>query len=194
MGEVRPIEPSGFAIVRGMPASGGVGPFPSDHLVLPLEWKNASGSSVIMRRPQLVFSELGENGKPNGKPTRFFLAGEYPNISGAAFSEPYSYKNAFKLDPHSVSANVLVFRVERWWDLNQRFAFDGDTRYEVRIEFLRAPGRLFGGDEYAKEDLLVAEEFHMVPSVDDLERPGRTVERLREPWWNYWSFDDLDEG
>lgn len=36
-GEIHPLEPSGYAIVREIP------PHPSDHIVIPLEWENTGG-------------------------------------------------------------------------------------------------------------------------------------------------------
>jgi hypothetical protein len=48
-GEVHPIAPSGYAVMRGIPKFEGLGPFPSDHLVLPLEWATGSRGREALR-------------------------------------------------------------------------------------------------------------------------------------------------
>jgi hypothetical protein len=152
-GEITPLEPSGYAIVRGVdpafegepkPGEGvGVGPWPSDHVVLPMEWSNSSGSSELVRDPVLIFSELDQNGEPTGRKIEFFLVGELPEISATAFNnineKPYTFTNTLVLDPHSVSQRFLVFRVEDWEGKNHCFRFHQGQRYSVSIEFNRVP-------------------------------------------------------
>lgn len=114
-GEVRPIEPSAYAISRGVDLSSGR--FPSDHLVVPLEWENSKGRPVLIRQPELVLYEF-DDGEETGTQHRFLLAGEYADISPEAFSGPYAHKNSLVLDPHSVSLHALIFHIEDWWDPN----------------------------------------------------------------------------
>lgn len=153
LGEVTPLEPSGYAIVRGVdpsfegepkPGEGvGVGPWPSDHIVLPIEWKNSSGSSALVRDPVLVFSEVGQNEASTNGEIRFFLVGELPEISPTVLNnineKPYTFTNTIALEPHSVSQTFLVFRVEDWDDENNCFRFHQGQKFSVTMEFRREP-------------------------------------------------------
>ena len=58
IGEVGPLEPSGYAVIRGMGVEGGIGPLPSDHIVFPVQWKNTSGRPVVIRKPELKLCRL----------------------------------------------------------------------------------------------------------------------------------------
>lgn len=65
-GETIPLTPAGFSIIRGMSNLG----FPSDHIVLPLEWYNSwKEKTEIISLPYLVLHKLGSN-----ETHRFFLA------------------------------------------------------------------------------------------------------------------------
>jgi len=153
IGEVTPLELSGYAIVRGVdpsfkgepkPGEGvGVGPWPSDHVVVPMEWRNSSGSSELVTDPELVFSELGRDDEPTGDKIKFFLVGELPEISPTVLNninaKPYSFTNTLTIDPHSVLQSFLVFRVEGWDDKNRCFRFHQGQKYQVSIEYRRVP-------------------------------------------------------
>jgi hypothetical protein len=155
IGDVRPIEPSGYAIMRGIdptfegepgPREGlGVGPYPSDHLVLPLEWANNSGSSILVKEPVLLLHELGSDGEPTGGVHRFFLVGEFPEMSAKvlnnANTEPHTFKNSLIIEPHTVMESVSVFRVAKWWQRqpNECFRFIPGESYRVEIRYLRIP-------------------------------------------------------
>ena len=58
----------------------------SDHIVLPVEWSNGTGSPVLIKSPSLRLSELGENGEPNGNQLKFFLVGDLPEMSVVVLS------------------------------------------------------------------------------------------------------------
>ena len=79
--------------------------------------------------------------EPCREPSRsqlcFFLIGEYPAISDEALTEnPYTFKDSVLLEPHSVTHNVLVFRIAKWWkEPNRRFEFEPGKRYEVEIRY-----------------------------------------------------------
>jgi hypothetical protein len=153
IGEVTPQEVSGYAIVRGVdpsfegepePGEGvTVGPWPSDHVVVPMEWSNSSGSSALVRGPELVFSELGQNDKATVDEVRFFLVGQLPEVSPTALNninaKPYTFTNTLVLEPHSVSQSFLVFRVEDWDGKNRCFRFHQGQQYSASIEFRRVP-------------------------------------------------------
>ena len=117
-GEVQPLEPSGYGFIRG------IHPFPSDHIVLPLEWKNTGGSAVTISHPYLVLRELGPDENETGNESCFLLAGEYPDISTNSFAEFYSIEDSFILDPHSITKKYSVFHIKDWWNDSKLFSWD----------------------------------------------------------------------
>jgi hypothetical protein len=155
IGDVRALEPSGYAIVRGIDPTFegepelhkglGVGPWPSDHVVMPIEWANNSGSSILVKDPVLVFQELDRDGHPIGDEIRFFLIGEFPEISAQVFNnvntKPHTFKNSVIIEPHTVIQSISVFRVEGWFkEPNQCFRFIPGENYRVELRYLRIPG------------------------------------------------------
>ena len=131
-GNVQPLKPSGYCIIRELDS------FPSDHIVLPLEWENTGGRPVLVRKPYLVLCELDPDEKETGNKYRFILAGEYPDTSYNSFAERYSIKKSFVLDPHLISLKVLVFHIEGRWDKSNdlyKFRFAGGSEYRVYIGY-----------------------------------------------------------
>jgi hypothetical protein len=131
-GTLQPLKPTGYAIIRGDNS------FPSDYIVLPLEWENTSTNPALIRQPKLVLNELDGNGKETGDNYRFLAAGEYPEISADAFSKPFVIKDSFIAESHTVTEKILVFHYERWWDTNDKlymFRFKGNQKFSVTIEF-----------------------------------------------------------
>jgi hypothetical protein len=84
-GEVQPIEPSSYAVLRVDPLVG-----EWEHLVVPLEWENDKGRAVLIRSPRLIVCELGQTGnckRGQAGETHFFrLVREYQDISGRSFA------------------------------------------------------------------------------------------------------------
>ena len=115
-GDVKPLNPSGYGFIRGIHY------FPSDHIVLPLEWENRGGTAVTVRHPYLVLREL----RPDGNKTNycFFMAGEYSDISTNSFDEFYSIKDSFIVDPHSITKINSVFHIKDWWNDSKLFCWD----------------------------------------------------------------------
>lgn len=143
-GEVKVVKPlSGYALVRGInPDPGGAesGPFAisSDHIVLPLEWSNGTGTPILIKSPSLQLTELGENGKQ----LKFFLVGELPEMSIAVFEnlneKPPTFSNSVVVEPHSVKKTVSVFRVNNW-DEHKCLRFHQGQNYKVELEYSRIP-------------------------------------------------------
>ena len=129
-GDTIPLTPAGFSIVRGSPNF----VFPSDHIVLPLEWYNSwKEKTEIISLPYLVLRKLGSN-----ETHIFFLAGEYPDISAKSFKESYTIERTFIFPPSTLSKRTLVFRIEKWWDhasMNYEFKFKPRDKYDVSIGF-----------------------------------------------------------
>ena len=122
-------EPTGYAIIRGLYS------FPSDHIVLPLEWENSGGQTAVVRHPYLKLHNV-----QSGQDLIFGLAGEYAEISTEVFKDRYGYKikRSFLLEPHAVSLRVLVFHISDWWDdknENYDFRFLGGDCCDVSIGY-----------------------------------------------------------
>jgi hypothetical protein len=196
IGEVRPLEPSGFAFIRGLIMEQGIGSFPSDHLVLPMQWKNASGRPAVIQKPELILRRL-EDGEET-KELTFTLAGEYPEISTESFSARYSHKNSFLIEPHSVSLHTLVFHHKDFWDENSegiRFRFGATDEYRVYVKYVRNSGlgkieqtilELMGRYADGERTELLASSLKMrdaVNNVKDREDPNRNED---DPWWDYY--------
>ncbi len=172
LGIVAPLEPSGYAIIRGD------GSFPSDMLVLPIEWKNESGRAALIRRPELILDELNADGLETGISYRFTLAGEYPEISYPAFQERYAFENSFVIAGHSVPVKNLVFHSERWWDEDDplyAFRFTSGKRYRVTIKY-----------QLNAEDDIVEHELFVLPTF---ERADVLQSNRSESYWDYWHLD-----
>lgn len=174
-GKVAPLEPSGYAIVRGF------APIPSDHLVLPLEWQNSGGKSVLVRNPHLILRELDSDDEETGTSYRFTMEGEFPEISSKAFSGPHSIARSFILDPHSLSLKVQIFHIENWWDEEGNlydFRFKSGERYRVYVGFEK---NLTPQSEEALFDLQIPEGA------------GKLVFRGEGDRWGFWPVEEEEE-
>jgi hypothetical protein len=143
IGAVEPVMPlTSYALVRGIDPGGIFGPYPSDHIVLPLEFSNNTGSPVLIKAPRLELDEIGE---PESKNVTFFLTGEYEDLSaellGDVNSQPHNFAPALVLAPHSVSQKILVFRVSGWTkdEKNYCFRFHQGQKFNVDLTYTRIP-------------------------------------------------------
>jgi len=203
IGDVQPVSPTALGIVRGMKVeiegvegTERLAEAPSDHIVLPLTWQNDSGSSVLVKTPKMVLQELDkapeEGGVLTGKVHSLLLNGEYPEVSPTVFSkrksEPFSFKGSLVLEPHSVSQNLLVFRVMEWEGDNYTFRLKGDTHYRIDIEYEQVPtieirqvpkglhwGFLHIAGRSTKTDRLIS-DLHTEKEIDCLQLHGEPVE------------------
>jgi hypothetical protein len=128
-GDVNPIEPSGYAIIRGIP------PHPSDHIILPLTWENEGGKPALISQLRLVLNNLD-----NDSSMTFLLAGEYPDIASKYFNEPYVIKDSFIIAPHSVLSKVFVFHNDQWWNSSSDFytyRLHSRENYSVDLIYIR---------------------------------------------------------
>ena len=161
-GEVKVVKPvSGYALVRGIDPEGAhMGPWNPDHIVLPLEWSNGTGTPVLIKSPTLQFSELGENGKPTGKLIKFFLVGELPEasimVSDNLNTRPHTFTNSVVVEPHSVKQTVSVFRVNNWDRENECLRFHQGQNYKVDLIYSRIPQEPTWslGSEYGPQTLI----------------------------------------
>jgi hypothetical protein len=191
-GEIRPLEPSGYAVIRGMSMEQGIGRFPSDHLVFPMQWKNTSGRPAIIQQPTLILHEISE-GEETGTVLTFTLAGEYTNISTESFSKRYVHKNSFLIDPHSVSLNTLVFHHKYFWrDDNADFRFAAHDEYQVSIKYIKNSGlgsilqRILGRYADGEKTERLAKSLKHKTSLNNLKLRDDLTRSEDQPWWDYW--------
>ena len=163
--KVTPYEPTGYTIIRGQDA------FPSDLLIIPLEWENASDRTAVVRYPSLKLHNA-----ESGQDLVLDFAGEYTDISTRAFQDKDGYQpeRSFLLEPNAVSLKVLAFRISNWWDEkneNYAFTFLGDDCYDVSI------GYQINQEPLAERSLFDLPIFAGVNRLD----PAAGY------WWDFWS-------
>ena len=192
LGEVTPLEPSGYAVIRGLGVEQGIGPFPSDHLVLPMQWKNASGRPAVIQRPELILRKV-DGGKESRTELIFTLAGAYPDISTESLSRRYSHNNSVLVEPHSVSLNTLVFHIKSYWEEDgYNFRFVSSDEFRVYVRYVKNSGlgniaqkTLKSYADGEKTDVL-AKSLKMHGSVDTLKTRDAADRTDADPWWDYW--------
>ena len=182
IGPVKTVMPmSAYAIVRGIdPLGEGWGaPAPSDHIVLPVELSNNSGSTVLLKEPIL---ELHEIGTPKNKNVTFFLNGEFEELSPGVFdnvnSHPPKFATSVILEPHSVSQRVLVFRVSDWHETNYCFRFHQGQEFEATLTYQRIPPELRSRFPELRSRLLGALPWVPAPRVPVPRVPARLEPNL----------------
>lgn len=190
-GEVAPLEPAGYAVIRGLGLEQGIGPFPSDHLVLPLQWKNTSGRPAIIQRPELTLREV--DGKHHETVLTFTLAGAYPDISTESFDKRYVHNNSFLVEPHSVALNTLVFHVKNYWQKEgYDFRFSSTDEFRVDIRYVKNSGlgniaqKLLESHADGEKTELLAKSLKMHGSLDNLKTRNDADRTDTDPWWDYW--------
>jgi hypothetical protein len=180
-GSVRPIEPSSYAVLREDPLVGEV-----EHLVVPLEWQNGKGRTVLIRNPRLVVCEFREGEECEPDAHMFCLVREYKDISGRAFSrEDCGHKGSLALEPHSVSANVLAFRI---LDRNaDGLRFLAGEEYRVEIDYLQDTA-----NEPSGEPRLLG---HFCLTGEGCGSEGATAAMAGHGnvRWNWWPVDEYHE-
>ena len=152
--------------------------------MVPLEWKNDKGRSVLIRSPRLIVCELGQAGNcessDDGESHTFRLVREYQDISGRSFAgQSYDYRSSLVLEPHTVSTNVLAFRLTQS-SKEEEFQFKSNTEYRVEIDYLQdtASTRI--------EEPLYLGNFCLKNKDADMVHSGRAK-------WNWWPVDEYDE-
>lgn len=192
IGAVSPLEPSGFAVIRGVETEQGIGPFPSDHLVLPMQWKNTSGRPTVVQRPELHLYKI-HDGRKTSEKLVFTLAGEYPDISTGSFSERYIHKNSFSIAPHSVSLVTQIFHHKEFWNTGRTFTFNVGDEHEVVVKYRRnsglgsllqrvLPASFIDGER--TEVLIKSLKQH--GSLNHLKLRSDPSRGKDDPWWDYW--------
>jgi hypothetical protein len=157
-------EPTGYSISRGLFS------FPSDHLIIPVEFENSGGKNAIIRYPSLKL--LNKN---NSKKHVFYLAGEFDEISTKSFQDKFGYeiKNSFIILPHSISLKNLVFHIKDWWDENGKnydFKFKSPDCYTVKITY------------QVNQEPFVEKRLTEIPIFGSADR----LDPQKDYWWDFW--------
>jgi hypothetical protein len=188
--------PMGYGIVRGIdptfndepePTEGlGVGPYPSDHVVMPLEFINNTGNEVLIKNPRLVFIALGDSGELTGEGVRFLMIGELRELSNQELagiqsqSDAYSSSNSIPIESHSAAKSVPLFRVEKWWEEYACFRFIPGQAYQVVLEFERVPEPPLWHKSIQRQ--LLVERLTIQPTADFLNVYGPEQEGESIGW------------
>lgn len=170
-GEVNPIEPSGYAIIRGISTN------PSDHIILPLAWENEGGRSALIRQLRLVLTNKEDNST-----ITFLMAGEYPDIADKYFNDRYIIKDSFIIEPHTVLSKVFVFHNDQWWNSSSDLfthRFHSYENYSADLVYIRDSDK----DFTIKENVFILSTYPWVDSIAD---------RNNSSWW--WDFTYAYEG
>lgn len=161
-----PLSISSYSIVRSLD------PFPSDHLVIPIEWVNKGGRPALVRQPILILKE-----KSSDRTLYFFVAGQFPELSNTAVNDPYKRSQSFLIESHSARTLTLIFHIENWWNkINfsaYNFHFTGQEKYAVLIRFLDEIGNCF------EADLGTLDTYDAGDLTDD----------KRGYWYGFWPTD-----
>ncbi|MCB2213835.1 hypothetical protein KQH50_00425 [bacterium] len=168
-GSIETLSPPDYAVIRGLSS------YPSDHLVIPIEWNNTTKKNVSIRKPYITLAELDSNNERTGTEYIFLMEGEFPEISMLAFSDYHKISKSFILEAKTLSTKVMLFHIENWWDdshPNYDFRFKSGDNYAVEIYYE------VNLDENHHEHLCNLEFFE---SIDNL-----TTRNEDTWWWDHW--------
>jgi hypothetical protein len=189
-------EPNGLGIVRGVRLNLGesLSPaaHPADHVLVPLDWINNTGGTVLVQDPTLIFSKLDNNGALTGEQYRFHMIGKLSSLTpqavhsintGTATEESFTFATSVLIEPRSVAPSVAVFRPLTWGEEEpQHFRFQPGDRYRLEIEFERYPKPPIWSR--SRPSALVYEQVNIGSSVEQLRLYGEGG-----AWgWDYWNY------
>ena len=144
--------------------------------MIPLEWQNTKRKPVALRQPYLILRKLDNQGQETSEEYCFRLAGDYAEISTEAFKQRYRIRNAYILQPQSITSIVMVFHTQDWWD---------ETSSEYQFHFATGQAyRVYIG--YAVDVDLHPEQFLF--SIEMYGNVNR-LDRKTNFWWDYWYTD-----
>lgn len=188
-GEVRPIEPSAYGIIRGerdLPDVNKPPITPSDNLFLDIEWINNCGQSVLIKEPKLVLIPKVTNDPNKTSIITFEMAGEYDGFKQGFISQEFIRKKSIVLAPHSISDHTLIFHIEHWSEKENPayyFKFYGDEHYEMKIQYneIRPGIPIIWENLLTPKECELKQEFQIYPYTDQLVTENG-------PWYTYYYF------
>jgi len=191
-GNAEPLQPSSYAVVRGM------GNFPSDHIIIPIEWRNSGGQPTLIRNLKLFLINVTDPSQNSrDKPELIYeLAGEFAkdyskNIGYVG--ESYTLKQAYVIDPNTITPTFMVFHIQGWWNPKQMFQFKkAKITYRVLLNYSYTSfGDLFGWEDSGSCNRF-AFDMTIRNATVDLSEDNRwdsystdASTRVRH-WWQFW--------
>lgn len=166
-GKIEPLKPSGYGIIRG------IGSFPSDHIVMSMEWRNSGGNPIQIKYVHLHLYELNPDSQETGKKYQFFLNGEYPEVSKKYFPDLCKFIHSFSIPPKTMLTKVLLFR-------NDSSSFDTSSLYNFRFE----SNQFFKVNISFDKESKPLEDFFLTYMPIHSE-----VSKMDSLKWNYWELD-----
>jgi len=160
------LPPSGYARITS------IDPFPSDHLIIPIEWNNTKGISSLIRNPCLYLYQINSV-TGNVSELKFTMAGTYENISNQELKNRYTICDSFIIEKQSITAKVIVFHHIDWAnetgndDTGYKFHFNVGDHYKVNIGY-----SINNNPEIIE------------PLIDDL-----TIKPISSGIWDWWYLD-----
>jgi hypothetical protein len=136
-GSLKTLPITASSIMRGYETN----QFPSDHLIIQIEWVNDNGPPAIVIQPRLILKKIGNKGnEAKENPLKFFVAGHYSEISDQALKRPFIQSQSYLIEGHSAKQFNLVFHIENWYEKTDPdaycFVFEPQTDYSVTLRFL----------------------------------------------------------
>lgn len=196
------IPPSEFAILRGYHGS-----FPSDLLVVPINWRNNGARYELIENLSLDMTLKEMDRKTLDNRTikkRWILLGTIRDISGATIEDnrPYSYLQDLIIQPHSITQTFCVFQIEDYWNeksKNHDFKFNSSyNRWDVDINFnidgISGGGKLFELPVYEAVDKMNASSKYTWDyfQIDAPQKFDSINWSSNTPAWQNWLRPNLD--
>ena len=193
-GNAEPLLPSSYAIVRGM------GNFHSDHIIIPIEWRNSGGQPALIRNINLfMFNITYPSSNLSDKPELTYeLAGEFTdNNSGniGHVGASYTLKQAYVIDPNTITPTFMVFHVHDWWDPKNKFKFNKTgIKYKILLNYSCSSfGDLFGLEESCSFNRTIISEMTIKSYTVDLDLDNNNWDSYStyastrtKSWWQFW--------
>ena len=167
-GDVRLLPPlAGYAVYRGVLS------FPSDHLAIPMTWRNSTNHPVVVSDPRLHLSE-------KGKTYTLLMYENLPEFSDTAIQH-YTHTNWMVLQPRSVSTHIGVFGTQQRWDKTHtdfrfRFLTDTGANPDATLEYL-----LTDRSSLSKKSTVLIGTLPLYPGITCIQDHGYDFFWIRHP-------------
>ena len=175
-----------------------IGEFPSDHLIIPIEWVNRFGQPALVRQPILTLNQiLTKEQQDNGVKSKrkiFYIAGHYPEISVTALEKPFIQSQSYLIEGHSAKLLNLVFHIKNWYNEDDvdtfYFTFEPQEVYSVKVRFLDADNKCHQADlgyfgTYDCDCLILR---HGIVKNPKKTYPYKDCQK-NERWWDFHPID-----
>jgi hypothetical protein len=196
-GNAEPLLPSSYAIARGM------GHFQSDHIIIPIEWRNSGGQPALIRNIKLfMFNITDPSSNLSDKPELTYeLAGEFAeNYSGniGHVGASYTLKQAYVIDPNTITPTIMVFHINNWWVPKNAFQFKKcGIKYKILLNYTYLSfGDLLGLEESRPCNRTIISEMPIKGYTVDLDLDNNNwdsystyVSTRTKSWLQFWRRD-----